>query len=124
MDGVHHERPLDGGHRPDPRVAGLQFLHQQAVGPLGEVRQAVAVQVRRVEAQFAHLGDEVGGEGPLQPVVADVRPHAVLDELPGGVPDHPFLLVEVGLKLQVIEHTRPLVRIGKNARTGGTVVFR
>ena len=99
---VHHEPTLDAPHRPHTRVTGLELLHQQTVGPVADPGKPVPLEFGAEKAELSHFGDDLCRKGSLDVVLADVRAHFLLEEVTGGVPDHPFFRGEFGLQIEVI----------------------
>ena len=59
-----------------------------------------------VEAQLAHLGDEVAGKGLILGVLLDDGEHFGIDELAGGLADQPLLVREQALKAHIVGDVR------------------
>ena len=82
-DGPHHQAALHRGEAAQAAVAALELLADDAVDRGAEPGAARSVDRRPQQAQGAHLGDQLDGEGAGAQVVAQQRQETLLDEAAG-----------------------------------------
>ena len=101
-DRVHYQRAL---YREGAAVAAVDTFDlagDQAVGDVGDVGAAVAVQGGAEEAHGAHFGHDVAVVGFLAEGVQDAGLQLVLRVVVGGVADCPFFLGQLVVQAQRI----------------------
>jgi hypothetical protein len=86
-----------------PLIAALQFLCHQSVLHVPHSRAAIALQRRTKESQFRHRFDEFAGKSASSVAFFDDGNQIVLNELPRGVADEPFLVSEQRIILDEID---------------------
>ena len=91
VDRIHHQRALHRNEAPQPRIAALDFLHDQPVFHVAQPRAAVAFQIRAQESELPDLRDQFFRKARVSIAIANDRNHAVFDKLPRSLPDQQFL---------------------------------
>src|SRR5262249_56158875 len=71
---VHDEAALHRRARPQPRVAALELLHDEAVRHVAEPGAAVAVERGTEDAELAELRDQCDGKGTGAMMLGHHRP--------------------------------------------------
>ena len=102
-DRVHHQRALHRYEAAQPRIAALDFLHDQPVFDVAQARAAVAFEIRAQESELAEFRDQLLGKAPVAIAIANHRNHAVFDELPRGLAHQQLLFREQRVDQQVVD---------------------
>ena len=102
-DREHRERALNRDGASYARVAGLELHAREPVRDRARARKPVAVEMHAEEAELRELGEDLAREDALLEPVADLVEDVVAHELPDGVANRAFLVVEEGIDREVVE---------------------
>jgi hypothetical protein len=103
MDRVHDERALHGGERPQPRIAALELLHDEAVRDVAHSGASVTGQVGAEEAELRHAGNQLHRERAVAAdVLLDDRKELLRDELSDRIARHALLVGEELVEAQEV----------------------
>ena len=103
VDGIHHERGLNGNKAAQAGIAAFKFLGDQAVFDVGHSRAAVAFQAGAEKTEIGHLRDELHRKFSFAVVLLDDGHDGVIDELTSGLASKFFLVAQQGIEVEEID---------------------
>jgi hypothetical protein len=89
--------------RAQPRVAGLELLHDQAVRDVVHTGASVALQISSEHPKLGHLWYEMHWEGFARKITLDQRQNFAVHKALGRVAGHPLFIGQQVVEVEKIE---------------------
>ena len=100
---VHRKRALHRRERAQPRVAGLELLHDQAIRDVVHPGASVALEISSEHPKLGHLRDEMHWEGFARKIALDQRQDFTIDEAFDGIAGHPLFIGQQVVEVKKVE---------------------